>query len=116
MHKKILLIDDDADEQFIFIEALKEINVPVKFFASTTAEEGIRLMKFLMPDIVFLDINMPGLSGLDILKIIKRDNGINNIPVIIYSTGVNDVVFYDAVKNGATACLKKQSTIKELAC
>jgi len=116
MYKKILLIDDDADEQFIFIEAFKDINILVKFFTASTGEEGIRLMKFLIPDIVFLDINMPGLSGFDCLKIIKRDNYINKIPVVIYSTGVNAVVFDDAVKNGAITCIKKQDTIKELTC
>src|ERR1700754_4259601 len=105
MYKKILLIDDDEDEQFFFIEALKEIGAPVKFFFAPTASEGIRLLKFLLPDIVFMDINMPALTGFDCLDMIKRDSRINKIPVIIYSTGINEMVFNDALKKGAAACM-----------
>ena len=92
-----------------------KISVPAKFFAVTTGVEGIKLMKLLMPDIVFLDINMPGLSGFDCLKIIKSDNCISKIPIIIYSPDVDEVIFHSAIKNGAMTCLKKQGTIKDLA-
>jgi CheY-like chemotaxis protein len=115
MYKKVLLIDDDEDEQFFFTEALKEIGAPVKLFFAPTANEGIKLLKFLLPDIVFMDINMPALSGFDCLEIIKCDTRISKIPIIIYSTGINEVVFREALKKGAFACMKKQDTIKELA-
>ena len=57
---------------------------------------------------------MPGLSGFDCLKIIKSDNRISKIPIIIYSTDIDEVVFDSAIKNGAMTCLKKQDTIKDL--
>jgi CheY-like chemotaxis protein len=84
MYRKILLIDDDEDEQFFFMEALKEIDAPVTFFFAPTADEGIKLLKFLLPDIVFIDINMPVINGFDCLEIIKTDSSINKIPIIIY--------------------------------
>ncbi len=114
MYKKILLIDDDEDEQFFFTEALKEIEAPVKFFFAITAGEGIKLMRFLSPDIVFIDINMPLLNGLECLDLIKNDDKINSIPVVIYSTGVDGVVCDDAIKKGAIDCLKKTNSIKGL--
>jgi CheY-like chemotaxis protein len=114
MHKKILLIDDDEDEQFFFSEALKEINTAVKFFSAADASEGLKLMRFLLPDIVFIDINMPLLNGMECLDMIKNDDKIKSIPVVIYSTGMDKTVSDDALKKGAVDCLKKQNTIKGL--
>jgi len=115
MYKKILLIDDDEDEQFFFREALKEINVSVKCFCAMTAEEGIRLLRHFSPDFIFLDMNMPILNGLECLEIIKKDDGLKEIPVILYSTGMDEHMFEDATRMGAFACIKKKSSIEELA-
>lgn len=115
MYKKILLIDDDEDEQFFFTEALKEISTPVKFFFAANSKEGMQLIKFHAPDIVFIDINMPLINGLECLKIIKNNKEIEKVNTIIYSTGVNDEVSKLAIKNGAITCIKKQPTIHDLA-
>jgi len=115
MYKKILLIDDDEDEQFFFTEALKEISTPVKFFFAANSKEGMQLIKFLAPDIVFIDINMPLINGLECLQIIKNNKEIEKVNTIIYSTGVNDDVYKLAIKNGAITCVKKQATIHDLA-
>ena len=115
MCKKILLIDDDEDEQIFFTEALKEINVSVKCFCAVTAEEGMKLLKHFLPDVIFLDMNMPVLNGLECLELIKKDDGLKKIPVIIYSTGMDEHMFKDATRKGAFTCIKKKDTIKELA-
>lgn len=115
MYKKILLIDDDEDEQFFFMEALKEINGSVKFFFAANSNEGIRMFKFLSPDIVFIDINMPVINGLECLELISGNKNIKEVNTIIYSTGVDDKICDKAIKKGATACIKKQGTIHDLA-
>jgi len=115
MYKKILLIDDDEDEQFFFTEALKEINAHVKFFFAANSKEGIDLLKFLLPDIVFIDINMPALNGFDCLEIIKDAGEAKNVNMVIYSTGVNEDVCKTAIQKGAITCIKKQATIHDLA-
>lgn len=115
MIKKILLIDDDEDEQLIFNEALAETGNQVSLSCAKTAGEGIRLLQQLTPDYVFLDINMPILNGFECLSLIKKTDGINDIPVIIYSTGLNDHVCKKALQQGAADCIKKLSSINELA-
>jgi CheY-like chemotaxis protein len=118
MYKKILLIDDDVDEQFFFTEALKEINASAKFFYADTAKEGIDLAKDLLPDFIFIDINMPAVNGLECLDLIvdnKDDDKESQQNIIIYSTTIDNTVRYNALKKGARACLKKQNTIHELA-
>jgi CheY-like chemotaxis protein len=115
MYKKILLIDADADEQFFFTEALKEINASVKFFFANSAKEGLNLIKFLLPDLVFIDINMPAINGLECLDSIVEDKESLQPSIIIYSTTIDNDVRNNAIKRGATACIKKQNTIHELA-
>ena len=115
MYKKILLIDDDEDEQFFFMEALKEIKGPVKFFFADNSDEGMRMLEFLLPDIVFIDINMPVKSGLECLELISNNKNIKQVNTIIYSTGVDDNLCNKAKRKGATACIKKQGSIHDLA-
>ena len=115
MYKKILLIDDDEDEQFFFMEALKEINASVKFFFAANGNEGVRMLEFLLPDIVFIDINMPVINGLECLELIRNNKNIKQVNAIIYSTGVDDRICDKAIKKGAIACIKKQGSIHDLA-
>ncbi len=88
----LLLADDDRDDCFFFKEALEELPISAKL---TTVNDGMQLMQqlsakeTLLPDALFLDLNMPRKSGFDCLSEIKRNNKLMHIPVIIYSTSPN---------------------------
>jgi CheY-like chemotaxis protein len=114
MYKKILLIDDDEDEQFFFLEALKELDSPVKFFFASSANEGFKMFDYVSPDIVFIDINMPMINGLEWLDTIKHNGSNQEFNAIIYSTGVDNSLCDRAIKKGAFACIKKQGGIHDL--
>ena len=114
MYKKILLVDDDEDEQFFFLEALKELDIPVRFFFAGSAHEGFEMFEYVSPDIVFIDINMPLMNGLDWLDTIKRNGSNKQFNAIIYSTGVDNSLCDRAIKKGAFACIKKQGGIDDL--
>ena len=105
MNKKILLIDDDEDEQWIFTEAVKEISNSIKCLYACTAKEGLELSKPSPPDYIFIDVNMPLLNGLQCLELIKSDDKLKETPVIIYSTGINNTIIYAAMSKGAFACI-----------
>lgn len=83
----ILLAEDDSADYLLFTEALEKISDSYKV---THAKNGLECMAFLKkeirPDLIFLDLNMPGINGLDCLKFIKADENLADIPVIIYST------------------------------
>jgi CheY-like chemotaxis protein len=92
---RILLADDDKDDRFFFEKALQNISAQTELSA---VEDGEKLMSYLMkntsnlPDILFLDINMPRKNGSECLVEIKGHDKLKNIPVIMYSTSLHDDV------------------------
>ena len=99
----ILLADDDSDDCFFFKDVLDELHLPTRL---TTVHNGEQLMEVLLnstelPDILFLDLNMPRKNGFECLSEIKQTKKLNQVPVIIFSTSfVPDVVAL-LYKNGA---------------
>ena len=92
MNKKqlnILLADDDTDDCFFFEKALREISIPTQL---TTVNDGERLMDYLsknseqLPDVLFLDLNMPRKSGFECLTEIVENIQLKEIPVVMFST------------------------------
>jgi len=88
MHKKILLVDDDPDDQLIFIDTLQEIKSDVE---CVTASNGVEALEYLStndaaPSIIFLDLNMPLMNGFECLERIKKNHQLKEIPVIIFTT------------------------------
>ena len=114
MNKQVLLIDDDYDEQDIFKEAIIIAEISFNCICASAAAEGIKLIEKLLPDIIFLDVNMPGMNGLECLREIKKRESVRDIPVIIYSTVIDDALTYTAMSLGAANCIKKTHSIKDL--
>ncbi|MCE3279309.1 MAG: rcp1 2 [Bacteroidetes bacterium] len=89
---QILLADDDADDRFFFT---MELNV---FPIRTTlimVEDGEKLMTYLssvkkLPEVLFLDLNMPRIHGAECLAEIKKNEKLKNLPVVIHSTSCAD--------------------------
>ena len=86
--KNILHIDDDPDDHEIFYCALKEVSNAICYKAFTNAQEALdKLAKNeLTPDVIFLDLNMPGMNGQEFLAEIKKHEKLCMIPVIVLST------------------------------
>lgn len=85
----ILLIDDDEDDRKLFFEATAEYDDTIKYVAATNAREALQYLRDAandLPDFIFLDLRMPGLSGEQCLMEIKKDPRLAPIPVIIYTT------------------------------
>ena len=105
----ILLVDDDKDDCFFFKDALNDISIPVNF----DSVDGEGLKKYLsknirkIPDILFLDLNMPSKNGFECLSDLKSNKKIQHIPVIIYSTSFHETVADELYKNGAHYYLRK---------
>ena len=86
--KKILLVDDDADDQFIFLDAMSEIDSGIECLTAETCTEALTMLKAIVPppSLIFLDLNMPFMNGFACLDEIKKDADLKQIPVIIFTT------------------------------
>lgn len=112
----IFLADDDLDDQDFFKHALKQIDESIVCVTASNGEEAIKKLKTItqLPDYIFLDLNMPRMSGLKCLIEIKKINSLKNIPVIIYSTSSEERDINEAKKLGADYFVTKPFDFKEL--
>ena len=90
-YQNILLIDDDEDDQEIFLTAIEEVSNTVNCIALSDATEALQklITKIIIPDVIFLDLNMPIMNGQQFLIEIKKNTELKNIPIIIFSTSAH---------------------------
>ena len=87
---KILYVDDDSEDREIFIEILEEIDPNIKVVEASNGLETINLLATdELPDIIFLDINMPLLNGDETLVKIRNDKRLEKTRVVMFSTSIN---------------------------
>jgi CheY-like chemotaxis protein len=108
----IILADDDHDDRFFFYKELQAMPFNIQF---TTIEDGERLLSYLntnpekLPDVLFLDYNMPRINGAECLAEIKSDPILKKLPVIMYSTYLHTDVANLVYESGAHFYLRKTS-------
>jgi CheY-like chemotaxis protein len=111
MPKKLhfLLADDDPDDRKFFemvLESLSDTKL-------TTVKDGEELIRYLLkntsnlPDVLFLDVNMPRKNGAECLKEIKQNEKLKKLPVIIYSTSLHEDLADQFYNEGAHYYIKK---------
>lgn len=88
--KKILLIDDDPDDQLFFRDAIQTISPEINCSLASSCQEAIRLLELPPnPDIIFMDLNMPVMNGFDCLIYLKNQLKYKDIPIVIFTTSKN---------------------------
>jgi CheY-like chemotaxis protein len=92
MMRSVLLVDDDDDDRALFKEALGVLDKDLHCWTAVDGQQAIDMLAFelvILPDLIFLDLNMPRMSGIDFLKAIKSNRSFKSIPIIIYTTSSN---------------------------
>lgn len=115
---KLVLADDDEDDRDLFKDALAEISIAAEV---TSLNGGESLMEYLyqpetnhIPDLVFLDLNMPRKNGFECLAEIKASEKLKNIPIIIFSTSYDEEVVKKLFDSGAQYYMQKPSGYSQL--
>jgi CheY-like chemotaxis protein len=112
-----LLVDDDSDDTSLFKEVLGEVNSSIIFHSAEDGQQAIQFLKSetsKLPDVIFLDLNMPRMSGKECLTQIKNDEKLHKIPVIMYTTSSQSKDIEETMQKGAICFITKPTNIKEL--
>ncbi len=112
----IVLADDDEDDRLFFTDAFDELKITTRV---KTFNDGVYLMDYLntenvLPNVLFLDLNMPRKSGMECLKEIKQNPKFNDIAIAIYSTSASEEDIENTFVMGANIYIKKPSDFKTL--
>ncbi|MEO8583107.1 MAG: response regulator [Flavitalea sp.] len=115
--KTFFIVDDDIDDQELFIEAVNEVDRNIECISASDCEEALALLKsgkMTLPDMIFLDLNMPRLNGKQCLAELKKQANLRDIPVIIYSTSSEKRDVEETTLLGAAHFLTKPNKFDEL--
>lgn len=115
--KRILLIDDDGDDRDLFCEALKAVAPDFTCYTAINGRIALSALEtgeFEIPDLIFLDINMPVMNGWQVLSALRAQERYRNIPVVIYSTSTYREDIEMAIKYGALCFFTKPYGLTEL--
>jgi DNA-binding response OmpR family regulator len=114
MAKKILIVEDDT-----FLQGLASNKLSKEGFEVTTAPDGteaVKLLATLTPDIILLDLVLPGIDGFGVLKQVRENEATKSIPVIVFSNLAQDEDIKKAKDLGANDfMIKSNFTLDELA-
>lgn len=116
----ILMGDDDIDDSLFMVAAFKAVGLTG---AIRRVNNGVELIVFLkelihkhssLPALIILDLNMPQKDGKDVLKIIKSDHRLAQIPIIIYSTSSTRRDILESYRLGCNGYIVKPNTYTEI--
>lgn len=113
----ILLADDDEDDRMFFKDAIDNVRVKTTV---TTVNDGQQLMEYLskaansLPDVIFLDLNMPRKSGIECLEEIRSNNLLKDISIAIYSTSGSEDDIEKTFLKGANIYIRKPNDFEKL--
>lgn len=113
----ILLADEDEDDRINFEDAFQHIKIETKVQTVSNGKELIDLLSNLnnpLPDILFLDLNMPYKTGLECLVEIKNMQHLKDLPIAIYSSSPSQQTIAETLEKGANAYIKKISNFQQL--
>ena len=105
--KKILIIEDDQIVANVYRNKLAVEGYKVE--VAVDGESGLRVMRTFQPNAIILDLMLPGISGVDVIKEIRSEPDFAKIPIIVFSNTYLTNIIQDAWRAGANKCLSKSS-------
>ncbi len=111
--KNVLVVDDSRIMRNIVKNTFATMKVPCAFLEAENGKEALSILEDNEIDIVFLDWNMPKLSGLDFLKAVRSVKRYESLPVVMVTSEASKYNVIEALKSGATAYLVKPVSVEK---
>jgi CheY-like chemotaxis protein len=116
-NKTVHLADDDEDDRMLIREALKETSPDINIVEAENGKELVHNIKDaddLSDTVIIVDMNMPKMNGIEALKEIRKDPGLNEVPAVMLSTSNNPELKVKALQAGANEYYSKPTSFKGL--
>lgn len=110
----ILMVDDDFDDREIFRDAIQSINPALRVEFAENGLEGLKKLQAAetMPDVIFSDINMPLMNGIQFLEAIKKQKAYDAVPIVMYTTSPIQSFMQQCFHLGAQQYIVKPNSFK----
>jgi two-component system response regulator len=113
-HKPILLVEDNADDEELTLHSLKKCNLANEILVARDGVEAINLLHganpgdaTIMPSVVILDLKLPKLDGLGVLRRIRQDPRTRTLPVVVLTSSAEDSDILATYDLGANSYVRK---------
>ncbi|MBX9456544.1 MAG: response regulator [Rhizobium sp.] len=105
----ILIVDDNDDDVEAALRAFKRTNLKNKIVRAATGAEAIAMLRErkVQPGLILLDLNMPGLDGRRVLAILKGDDELRKIPIVVLTTSADERDIDECYQLGANTYIQK---------
>ena len=110
--RRVLLADDHRALRLLFAKKLRSAGYDVML--ADSGDEAVLKAEQYEPDVIVLDVMMPGMSGYEACRLIKQKSLLHDVPVILYSANETDEFIKQGMESGASACIRKTSKSSEL--
>ena len=113
--KPIMLVEDDHVDAMTLKRALKDLKVANQLVHRINGEEALDYLKDESnprPCVIFLDLNMPKMNGIEFLQIVKADNDFRRIPIIVFTTSKNEWDRFETFNLSAAGYIVKPADYK----
>ncbi|MBN2857337.1 MAG: response regulator [Candidatus Delongbacteria bacterium] len=113
---QIMLVEDNEGDAVLAREALLQIKSETKLLHVYNGDEALEYLyddRSVKPDLILLDLNLPGMNGLELLQILKKDPATEKIPVIVFSTSNSDSDIRECYRHKADNYITKPIDLSE---
>ena len=113
---KILIVEDNPDHVLIALDCLEALDIADTIEVVSDGHEALEFIEkgiagkeagFFRPDLILLDLNLPRIGGMDVLRKIKASESMSEIPVVVVSTTSEETEMKQAMRFGASQCITK---------
>ena len=108
MNKKLLIVDDEAHIRMLIEQTLEDLeDEGVEMFFAENGQEALELIQQQKPDLVFLDVMMPKLNGMEVCQKVKKDLGLKEVYIILLTAKGQEVDRQNGLDMGADRYMTK---------
>lgn len=114
MNFKVVIADDDVDiRALVKISAVRAgLNVVAE---ATNGDEALAAIRLLVPELAILDVTMPGLTGLEVCRLVRADSALDGVQILLVSAAADETSIAAGMRAGAADYLSKPFSPRELA-